>query len=936
MVKRFFSGRNGLLRFVILILTLGLSVSGFAVHAEGLGVQACAVTPNLIGGQGFSVSGQGFSVSGQGFSVSGQGFSVSGQGFSVSGQGLDPLVVASEIRDNPVTPGKWVDDRLQFFLDRLGFNTEATAILVIDEFNAEDAHGVLVQKVVEDSLATLRESIPDLNVAVFAVDISDSSTNYDANVIAAKIASTVDGLRESYNNFVLNMSFGLIACEDEGPVVDGEQLPAFNFDQALNTVEANNEEEPTLPVVPILECVRNKGYGLYVAYFGYKNENAKLIDIPIGSNNKFAPYITDVGQPSDFEPGRQTNVFAVVFKSHLPITWTLRGPDGEARSVTATSSSTPCEDPPAHPSQSITPILECVADLGEGLYEARFGYNNPNELGVKIPVSWFNRFSPHPENRGQVTTFVPGLHESVFTVTFNGSDLTWKLTGNTVTANASSPVCPEQEGFGVGDYLTQNLGVPEDKVEEYWGALANQVDEDDTQSLRLLLQNYLTESASQNFTAVAVASSGNFRPWLGAAPLAPASWSETIAVGATLNDSDNLWSFSQDANVVAPGAGYPLDTPNSFAAGTSFAAPAFSVLVGMCSTVPGALDFDGVNPPLLPPVLDSVGGKVLNNSPIGLANFAPLACSPNRAPVIDPIPDRTDPEGTNILIDVTASDPDENPLTFSAVGLPPGISIDSQGRISGLLSDTSAGEYDVTVTVTDSNPYLPGTDEFTFHWTVTESDTAQEVDIDIKPLSPFNRINLKSHGRLSVAILSSPTFDARTVNPRTVTLAGAPVVTKWGHPIYWVLDVNFDGRKDLVVRVKIQDLQLTETDTEATLEGETFGGQAIVGTDFVNIVPPHAPYLTSPLTNTSHRTRNMTLTWEAVDEEEEANTCFIVQIDNNSDFSSPEQSSIAVGLPRLTTYALANNTYNWRVAVSDCATEVISQWSEVWRFTIRR
>ncbi|MBZ0282895.1 MAG: putative Ig domain-containing protein [Anaerolineae bacterium] len=924
MVQRFFSGRNGLLRFVILVLTIGLSVSGFAVQAEGSAVQACAVTPNLIGGQGFSISGQGFSVS--------------GQGFSVSGQGLDPLVVAAEIRDNPVTPGKWVDDRLQFFLDRLGFNTEATAILVIDEFNAEDAHGVMVQKVVEDSLATLRESVPDLNVAVFPVDISDSSTNYNADVIAGKIATTIDGLRETYNHFVLNMSFGLIACEDEGPVVEGEQLPPFDFNQAVNTVEANNEAEPTLAVEPILECVRDKGFGLYVAYFGYKNENAQLIDIPVGSNNKFDPYIIDVGQPTDFEPGRQSNVFAVVFKSYKPVTWTLRGPDGETRSVTATSSSTPCENPPAHPSQPITPILECVADLGEGLYEARFGYNNPNELGIKVPVSWFNRFSPHPEDRGQVTTFAPGLHESVFTVNFNGSDLIWKLTGNTVTANASSPVCPEQEGFGVGDYLTQNLGVPEDKVEEYWAALGEQVAEDELQTLRTLLQGYLADSADpdQNFSAVTVASSGNFRPWLGAAPLAPASWPETIAVGASLNDSDNLWSFSQDANVVAPGAGYPLDTPNSFAAGTSFAAPAFSVLVGMCSTVPGALDFDGVNPPLLPPVLDSAGSKVLNNAPIGLASFAPLACSPNRAPVIDPIADRTDPEGTNILLDITATDPDENPLTFSAVGLPPGITIDSQGRISGLLSNTSAGEYDVTVTVTDSNTALPGTDDFTFHWTVTESDTALEVDIDIKPLSPFNRINLKSHGRLSVAILSSETFDARTVNPRTVTLAGSPVVTLWGHPVYVILDVNHDGRKDLVVRVKIKDMELTETDTEATLEGETFGGQAIVGTDFVTIVPPHAPYLTSPLTGTSHRTRNMTLTWEAVDEEEEANTCFVVQIDNNSNFSSPEQSAISVGLPRLTTYSLANGTYNWRVAVSNCSTEVISDWSQVWTFTIRR
>src|SRR5215468_1711013 len=112
-------------RFLLSVLTITLSVTVIGSPVAASTVQACAITPSLLGGQGFSVSGQGFSVSGQGFSVSGQGFSVSGQGFSVSGQGLDPVTVANEIRNNPVTAGKWVNDRLDFFLNRLGFNTEA-------------------------------------------------------------------------------------------------------------------------------------------------------------------------------------------------------------------------------------------------------------------------------------------------------------------------------------------------------------------------------------------------------------------------------------------------------------------------------------------------------------------------------------------------------------------------------------------------------------------------------------------------------------------------------------------------------------------------------------------------------------------------------------------------------------------------------------------
>jgi hypothetical protein len=52
-----------------------------------------------------------------------------------------------------------------------------------------------------------------------------------------------------------------------------------------------------------------------------------------------------------------------------------------------------------------------------------------------------------------------------------------------------------------------------------------------------------------------------------------------------------------------------------------------------------------------------------------------------------------------------------------------------------------------------------------------------EVSIDIKPgsLPNANSINLASAGSVPVAILSSPSFDARTINPDSVSLAGAHV-----------------------------------------------------------------------------------------------------------------------------------------------------------------
>ncbi|MBI3934365.1 MAG: hypothetical protein HY316_06705 [Acidobacteria bacterium] len=113
------------------------------------------------------------------------------------------------------------------------------------------------------------------------------------------------------------------------------------------------------------------------------------------------------------------------------------------------------------------------------------------------------------------------------------------------------------------------------------------------------------------------------------------------------------------------------------------------------------------------------------------------------------------------------------------------------------------------------------------------------VSIQIKPpATPPVPINLGSGGVVPVAILSSPTFDATTVNPTTVTLSGAAVALKGkGTPMTSVKDVNADGFPDLVVQVSTDALQLTDTAVEAVLTGQTFAGQQIQGSEAVVIVP---------------------------------------------------------------------------------------------------
>jgi hypothetical protein len=113
------------------------------------------------------------------------------------------------------------------------------------------------------------------------------------------------------------------------------------------------------------------------------------------------------------------------------------------------------------------------------------------------------------------------------------------------------------------------------------------------------------------------------------------------------------------------------------------------------------------------------------------------------------------------------------------------------------------------------------------------------VAIDIKPGSYPNSINLGSHGNVPVAILSSAEFDATTVDPTTVTLANAAVKLKGkGTPMASAEDVNGDGLLDLVVHVSTDALDLTDSDEEAILRGEVFGGAlVVVGSDTIRVVP---------------------------------------------------------------------------------------------------
>ncbi len=112
------------------------------------------------------------------------------------------------------------------------------------------------------------------------------------------------------------------------------------------------------------------------------------------------------------------------------------------------------------------------------------------------------------------------------------------------------------------------------------------------------------------------------------------------------------------------------------------------------------------------------------------------------------------------------------------------------------------------------------------------------VQIDFKPGSCSNKMNLDKRGVTPVAVLTTEGFDAMTVDPATVELAGAPVVarSKTAGLVTAPEDVDGDGDIDLILHVDTQMLQLDGMSTEATLTGQTCDGQAVEGSDSVVII----------------------------------------------------------------------------------------------------
>ena len=99
----------------------------------------------------------------------------------------------------------------------------------------------------------------------------------------------------------------------------------------------------------------------------------------------------------------------------------------------------------------------------------------------------------------------------------------------------------------------------------------------------------------------------------------------------------------------------------------------------------------------------------------------------NTPPTISTPGSQQNREGDTVSLQVQGSDADGDSLSYSATGLPSGLSMSStSGLISGTLASGSAGSYTVTLSVSDGQASASAS----FNWTVQNNDTGSEVTLE--------------------------------------------------------------------------------------------------------------------------------------------------------------------------------------------------------------
>ena len=118
---------------------------------------------------------------------------------------------------------------------------------------------------------------------------------------------------------------------------------------------------------------------------------------------------------------------------------------------------------------------------------------------------------------------------------------------------------------------------------------------------------------------------------------------------------------------------------------------------------------------------------------------------------------------------------------------------------------------------------------------------AQEMDhlhvnVDVRPGTDDNTINLNSRSTIPVALFGAADFDVSNVDLSTVGFGpmhmeggAAPVKVRF-------VDINRDGYRDILFHFRAQETGLQPGDTEACLHGMLLDGTHFCGHDTVTVI----------------------------------------------------------------------------------------------------
>ncbi len=161
---------------------------------------------------------------------------------------------------------------------------------------------------------------------------------------------------------------------------------------------------------------------------------------------------------------------------------------------------------------------------------------------------------------------------------------------------------------------------------------------------------------------------------------------------------------------------------------------------------------------------------------------------------ITPIPDQQNAEGDQVSLQVNATNANSLPLSYSADGLPDGLSIDSQsGLISGTIAAGAAndGPYLTTVTATDGS----STDVQFFNWNVTSA-------VSIPPIADQSntegdqvslQVTATDQNNLPLTYSADSLPDGLSIDPQSGLISGTIAAGAANDGPYWTMVTATDG-----------------------------------------------------------------------------------------------------------------------------------------------